>query len=119
MRGGPVLSLSVPGCKVVDGIVELIPGSFSRRSEYWDDAITTPTKASDELKQHYNLLLGAIKRHLVHKKFVQSMWIGPAAWELLGRGKAIILSKGKWWDGMATSSNPISDRMQIERHHHK
>jgi hypothetical protein len=109
-RGGPILSLSVPGCRVVDGIVELAPGNFSRRSEYWDDAVTTPTKASDELKQHYKLILGEIKRYLVRKKIMQPMWIGPEAWELLGQGKAIILRKGKWWDskGNFVKSNIVT-----------
>lgn len=46
-RGGPLLVLSVPGCKVVDGIAELAPGDFFHRPEYWDDAITHPIKPSD------------------------------------------------------------------------
>jgi hypothetical protein len=98
-KGGPLLSLLVSGCRVVEGVVELAPGSFSYRSEYWDDATIRPIKPSDELKQHYKRILGEIKRHLVRKKITENVWIGARALELLNQGKAIILSKGKWWDG--------------------
>jgi hypothetical protein len=99
--GGPFLILSLPGCRVVKGITELGPGELYYRSEYWDEAITRPFKPSDELKQHYKIILKAIKPHLVHKKVGPQenlRWIGLAAWKLLEDGKAIILDNGKWFD---------------------
>ena len=108
--GGPLLSLMVPGFKTADGLTELSPGSFSRRAEYWDKAITTPVKASNELKQHYEKILGEIKRHLVRKKLTENVWIGAEAWELLSQDKAIILSNGKWWDGKGSFVRSNLDR---------
>lgn len=98
-RGGPLLVLSLPGCKIVDGMTELTPGDFFHRTEYWDDATTRPIKPSDELKNHYGILLKEIKRHLVREHIGQTVWMGQHASELLNADKAIILSSGKWWDG--------------------
>lgn len=109
-KGGPVLSLLMPGCRVVERIVELVPGSFSHRSEYWDDARTQPIKPSDELKGHYKRILKEIKRHLVRRQIAENVWVGAQAWELLVQEKAIILSKGKWWDGKGNFVRSNLDR---------
>jgi len=104
----------MPGYRVVDGMVELGPGSFCRRAEYWDDAITTATKASDELKEHYARILSEIKRCLVRKKLAKTVWIGSEALTLLSQGKALILNNGKWWDGkgnfVKSNLNPVPRR---------
>jgi len=98
-KGGPVLSLSLPGYKMIEGVVELVPGNFSRRSDYWDPTLTKMIKASDELKQHYERIRSEIKSRLVRKKVSENIWIGAQAWELLSQNKAILLTNGKWWDG--------------------
>ena len=97
-RGGPLLMLSLPGCKQTAGLTELVPGDFFYRAEYWDDKTTHPLKPSDKLKSHYKRIKDTIKEHLVRKS-PNNIWIGVAAWELLIQGKANILYNGNWWDG--------------------
>jgi len=94
--GGPLLVLSMPGCNVVNKAYELTPGNFFYRTEYWDKNITTPSKPSSELKEHYKIIQKVLKDLLIRKN---SRWIGLNAWEFLENGEALILDKGKWWNG--------------------
>jgi hypothetical protein len=111
--GGPVLSLSVPGCNERSGCLYLYPGDFYRPRRYWDKRARADCPVPEDIKQAYEAMVRRIKAVLSRKKIGRhTEWIGADAYEKLVDGKALILINGYWLkrDGTVVKSNRPGER---------
>jgi hypothetical protein len=95
LRGGPLLTLSLPGCKAADDKIRLTPGDISYSPWYLNEVTGQSVPPSDELKQAYKQIIKEIKKHTLLRSRIRK-WVGRDAWNLLAEDRAVILVSGKW-----------------------
>jgi hypothetical protein len=95
-RGGPLLSLSLPGCSLEREVAKLTPGSLFHPREYWDDAIETASRPSQAVKEHFAAIKQLVTKGTLPRRAGRSIRIGPNGAQLFDAGLAAILADGRW-----------------------
>lgn len=95
-RGGPLLSMSLPGCNVEGEVAKLTPGSLFHPREYWDDAIETSFRASEAVREHFSAIKKIVTKVTLPRRAGRNIRIGPDGARLFDAGLAKILVDGKW-----------------------
>jgi len=94
-RGGPLISLALPGSVHEGGLVKLTPGSLFHPRLYWDDDNALSTRPPELLRDYYGRLRKAISKIAVPQKPL-GIRITKNALGRYEMGSAEILVDGKW-----------------------
>jgi len=99
LRGGPLLTLLLPTCKVENNVVRLDPGCLWRHRFYVEDRAgqPQPVAPTEDVKKGYAQIVAQLKPHLPKRKRWMGERIGNDGVEELEQGKAVILVNGKWY----------------------